>query len=113
MKTSEEIKNIINNGFALIKEEASKCGAKFECADDDKDGILDDDDQFLSFTTSIRCMEFMTDDGEIKPDQVTFELTYDRSEDEFTMAIGEDQEYPITYGNVMAYMYFNTLTVSA
>ncbi len=38
-----------------------------------------------------------------------FELTYDRSQDEYQMTVGEDTEYPITYGNVMAYMYFSAI----
>lgn len=108
MKTSEEIKNIIKNGSDLVCAEASKCGYKFELVED-SGGVLDDDDECLSLEISIRCAPFQTDDGEIKPKPVTFELRYDRHVDEFLMIAGEDSEFQISYGNVMAYMYFNSI----
>ena len=104
-----EIQNILDNGFNKICEEACKCGVKFELYPDGNDGVIADDDEYLSFTTSIIVPPFNADDGLITPKPITFELMYDRSEDEFNMAIGEDPEHPITYGNVMAYMYFNSI----
>ena len=105
-----EIQSILRNGFNLIRDEACKSGAKFEFHYEHKDGVLDDDDEFVSFTTSIKAVPFNTDEGLITPKPVMFELLYDRLEDGFTMAIGEDNEHPITYGNVMAFMYFDEIT---
>ena len=112
METSEEIKNIINNGFDLISTEAAKCGVKFEQVEDDRDGVLDDDGEIISFATSIRCPSFDTDDGRVIPAPVMFEMTFDRFNAVFNITLGEDEESAITYGNVMAYMYFSALTTA-
>lgn len=105
-----DVPSILRNGCNLILDEARKSGAKFDFHPDNKDGVLDDDDEILSFTISIKASPFNTDDGLIIPKPITFELWHNRLEDDFTMVISEDDECAITYGNVMAFMYFYEVT---
>lgn len=104
---------LMNEGCERLLIATQSCGVVFERCDDEHDGALDDDDGYLSFTTTIKATPFMTDDGEVKPPPVTFEMQYDRASSEYVIIIGEGDELCITYGNVMAYMYFNSITVSA
>ena len=104
---------IIKAGSDELIDEAKKSGMGFEICNDEHDGVLDEDDDYLSFTTTIKATDFMSDDGEIKPEPVTFEMQYDRDSKGYELIIGEGDELPLTYGNVMALMYFNLVPVSA
>ena len=104
---------IIKAGSDALIDEAKKSGMGFEICNDEHDGVLDGDDDYLSFTTTIKAADFMSDDGEIKPEPVTFEMQYDRDLNEYGLTIGEGDEISLTYGNVMAIMYFNLVPVSA
>lgn len=104
---------IIKKGCDLLYTEATKCNADFEFCDDEYDGVTYDDEERLTFTTSLKLTPFHTDDGELIPEPVTFEIQYDREGNDYWLVIGEFEEVGISYGNVMATMYFDIVCQSA
>ena len=104
---------IIQAGKEILYAAAIKCNAELEFCNEECDGILDDDEERLSFLASIKVCTFCTDNGEVSTDLVTFQLDYDRATNDFCMIIGEDTEINITYGNVMAGFYFSEIQKSA
>jgi len=94
-----------------VKAELMRCACPDTALDVLLDSELYDDEGSVSVLVSVQFKPFNCDDGRVVPPPVTLEFRYDKANSEWSLMTGEDAENRITYGNLFASMYFNTLEV--
>lgn len=70
---------------------------------------LCDEDDYRSLLVGIQFKPFEYDDGRIIPTCFNQQFDLDKLTGEWTMIVGEDTPWPITYGNLFANMYFHAM----
>lgn len=100
----------IEKGITQIKNSLESCGIGHQSMSVSLAEILADDEGGVGFTLEILMKSYQTDTGVINPPAAIIELYYNKDTDEISMVVSEDTEWPITYGNVFSFLYFNSLS---
>lgn len=69
--------------------------------------LLENDDDFLSFTIKLTPMAYMIDDGWVSPVSHFVELFFDQIEKEYSIVYNEDCHLALTLLNLYCYLYWD------